>query len=107
MKSKVAKSRRSPARPCSAISNKQAIQIVDILMDAYESIQVDISYGEKRAQWDTENGDNLSAEGWKLRALGSKDALSHFRNALMEIRHDILPNVASEGQPGKEDRHAD
>ena len=103
MKSKVAKSRRSPARPCSAISNKQAIQIVDILMDAYESIQVDISYGEKRAQWDTENGDNLSAEGWKLRALGSKDALSHFHNALMEIRHDILPNTTMSCTAPKED----
>jgi hypothetical protein len=77
------------------MTNKTAIQILDRLIDAYEAIKRDIDMSEKCARRDRRSGEALSAEGWKLRALGSKDALGHFHNAFMDIRHDILPNAES------------
>lgn len=76
-----------------AITGKQVIQILDVLCDAYEAIKVDISNGEKQSKWARKRGSTLEAEGFKLRSLGSRDALSWFHNAMMEIRNDILPNA--------------
>ena len=74
------------------MTTKTAKEVIDALMAAYIAIQADISTGEAQAKWARKRGCTLEAEGFKLRALGSRDALSWFHNALMEIRHDILPN---------------